>query len=552
MATSPRKTYGKFFLVNVHMFYLKKMKEKKIFARGKNKKWGKNSNHNFLFYFQPFFFLMVKFENLDGIPVFLVEGSDTRNPGVLQREIIGYLCVLRACSQLYGRRYMRQAGRALVPATYNINEVRKRICEVMEAWFRNANLRLNGIRKRAAGSWVNQRERLIASFLRARSRGRAAIQQRAARRYQREFSGDISHDAVANLEQEAAETIVQIAYRNMKEIMDELNVQRERPVLYRRLRIVKEGDDYNVMVSNPVKRDQQVRNWTLLARLSFSYGRLGETIMEALREGRRGFNFEALDTVRERERVAERVEEAIDNREQVVDMFDENGVNIDDAGGEDEERGEEEAERGEFEQMREDEYNELSASEKRVFRGCGGFINPYLPRPHSHDLMDTIYAFFTLFKFVAEVEYRDIYEFASNMCFLYPKTFVMYQRYVNIPILLFLSLCNEKLHDDLYDDDGNPVKVTLGTLFRAMIAKVKGAAEFDERERMSILFYKILGFVTGFYGVMTSKGIYGDPLRMKKRRFLASKLGGRRTKLTSTSSFQRTTTFQSGTKGGQE
>lgn len=499
------------------------MKEKKNFARGKKQKsGGKNTNHNFLFYFQPFFFLMVKFENLDGIPVFLVEGSDTRDPAVLQREIIGYLCVLRACSQLYGRRYMKQVGRALVPATYNINEVRQRICEVMEAWFRNANLRLNGIRKRAAGPWVNQRERLIASFLRARTRGRTAIQQRAARRYQREFSGDISHDAVANLELEAAESIVQIAYRNMKEIMDELNVQRERPALYRRLRIVKEGADYNVMVSNPVRREQQVRNWTLLARLSFSYGPLGETIMEALKEGRRGFNFETLDTLRQRERIAERVEEAIDNREQVNDMFDDNGVNLDDDRNDEEER--EEVERGEAERIRDEEYNELSTNEKRVFRGCGGFINPYFPRQHSHDLMDTIYSYFTLFKFVAEVDYRDIYEYASNMCFLYPKTFVMYQRYINIPILLFLSLCNEKLFDDLEDDEGNIVRVTLGTLFRATIARVQGAAEFDERERTSILFYKILGFVTGFYGVMTSTGIYGDPLKMKKRRFLANKL----------------------------
>ena len=485
----------------------------------------------FLFFFQQLFlsFKMVKFlPNLEsgnrvGDPWFVIEDEDLKQPRLLAREIVGFLSVARATASLLGR--VKPNGSAVT-----IGEVQHVLRDVMVAWFRNANYRIGGLaRVRARGPWVAERERLFRAY---RNGGRT-VKENAAEMYQRRFQGDIRRDIQGLfMPAQAAGTIPEIAFENSKEVIRERYLPERLPNgKRRRYRIVMEErtpEFYTIEITAPLTNRELARQgegaWKRLGAILFPDAVMGGDVMKRLAGRRR---FENMDLERVTDPLKRiRLESSLvgtleaqarakgierDRRDRRLDDFDDFGDNLDQQQQQQQQNGVPEG-MTEMYKHRMEEFLKFSDEDKAAFGSFGGWVDPTYPEADVHDLMDIIYAFFPFAKlFFDGAEHREIYNRTSYLVHWNPDMFLVYERNVNVPILLAMHLIKEPLWMDSQDTE-----VTIGDMLRESMNELIKEQNMAPAIKCSYFYYRVLGLVVGYYGVMRSRGIYGPPSHLQR------------------------------------
>lgn len=456
---------------------------------------------------------MVKFsvEEVRGdfFPVLNITERDLDDPRRLQRDIIGFLTVLRTCGALYKRTGLIHESRTRrVRRELEMRDVKQYIIDFLRIW-------------------------------------------------------NVGGPTRARYEDDFART----AFRNMMSIEEEEQLERERPARVRSMKFDDRGGGiYCIQVAGPTRRSER-KVWHDMAFIRFFNGEVGEEIMSALKDSH--FSFAKLHDIKARKTMRQEFEEELkqlggDKQDDDDDDDDDGplsppgGDGIQQMGDEDQDEDQDEDPetllRKLIQEMHECRINHglrnLTADEYRVYEGCGGLINNINPPTAGHhDIIYMMYSMVPLFEYVSrhwdpvvytvgndvdgtpitrlrhnhirEIDAKEVNEFFQffSICIpcASPKLFVEYQRNINIPILLFMSLLNEEMAQDA------TYSYTLNYYFQSMVKELWDS-EYENRTRFSLLLYRMLGFVTGYYGVMTSKGIFANPLNMKQRKVLSDKL----------------------------
>lgn len=439
---------------------------------------------------------MVKFEIIDRIPTLLIENNNGEGPETITKEIFAFLCICRACGQLYKRKaYVRSANGAVSTIYFAIGDVRENIDEQTVAWFIKANLPVGGITEEPVDDrWVREQNKMRDDYLEAQQRKDDRRAAAIAHRYSQDFGGNDIDEDVRRLPAQrvaaASEDMYTACVADVKKMLAGRNRKFavERPRLLRRLRIAKRADNvYDIQVSDPFNPNGYAPvHWDddPLARIVFDQEDFGKEIMDALKGSR--FNFATLDTVRSRKVYEERVASAIRGIASRHQMDDNQGDNNQG----DNNQGDNNQEAQKYQQR----LNDLTRADRALWETTGGRNAVNL----DDETFKMRYIFLDYAKYFGATD-DEILEIAKNLQAEDPALYVLYQRSINIPLLIFQMIVELTLKVDGEED------FNLAEDFIIPLVDELEASSASVKEKMSILFYRAMGLVIGYTSVLTLK-----------------------------------------------